>query len=189
MPPTGNPDFNASWPPPPDFSPLITNVERQRVFGRFVYQSNPIPGNPENITITSNWLNENIVPIILPQLIGISGAPRTGRVFLHKKAAPQIIAFFAEIEEAGLLGRITNWGGAFVPRLVRGSKSLLSNHAFGSAFDINTRENTLGAEPAALGEPGCVRELVPIAHRHGIYWGGHFTRKDGMHFEVAVIQP
>lgn len=189
MPPIGNPNFNDSWPPPPEFSPLITNVERQRVFGRFAYQTNPIPGNPENITITGNWLNENIVPVIIPQLIGVSGAPRSGRIFLHKKAAPRIIAFFAEVEEADLLGRIINWGGSFVPRLVRGSKSLLSNHAFGSAFDINTRENALGAEPAALGEPGSVRELVPIAHRHGIYWGGHFTRKDGMHFEVAVIQP
>ena len=33
-----------------------------------------------------------------------------------------------------------------------------------------------------------VRELVPIAHDHGFYWGGHFSRCDGMHFEVARVQ-
>ena len=42
-------------------------------------------------------------------------------------------------------------------------------------------------QPALLGEKGCVRELVPIAHDHGFYWGGHFTRQDGMHFEVARV--
>jgi hypothetical protein len=32
-----------------------------------------------------------------------------------------------------------------------------------------------------------VRELVEIANEWGFYWGGHFTRKDGMHFEIAKI--
>ena len=36
-------------------------------------------------------------------------------------------------------------------------------------------------------DKGCVRELVPIAHDHGFYWGGHFTRQDGMHFELARL--
>jgi len=28
-------------------------------------------------------------------------------------------------------------------------------------------------------------KLVPIANELGFYWGGHFTRRDGMHFELA----
>ncbi|HBA39063.1 MAG TPA: hypothetical protein DCZ05_04785 [Deltaproteobacteria bacterium] len=32
-----------------------------------------------------------------------------------------------------------------------------------------------------------VHQLVQIAHRHSFYWGGHFSRRDGMHFEVARI--
>jgi hypothetical protein len=63
----------------------------------------------------------------------------------------------------------------------------LSNHAFGSAFDINAGQNGLGRIPAAVGAYGSVRELVPIAHRFGFYWGGHFSRADGMHFEVAKL--
>jgi hypothetical protein len=66
--------------------------------------------------------------------------------------------------------------------------SKLSNHAFGSAFDINAKWNPLGHTPALVGKEGAVRKLVPIANDYGFYWGGHFTsRKDGMHFEVAKI--
>ncbi|WP_354234540.1 M15 family metallopeptidase [Bradyrhizobium sp. I1.8.5] len=63
------------------------------------------------------------------------------------------------------------------------------NHAFGSAFDINASENRLGARPALVGTRRSTRELVPLANRHGFYWGGHFgSRPDGMHFETAFIQ-
>jgi hypothetical protein len=35
---------------------------------------------------------------------------------------------------------------------------------------------------------GSVFNLVSIAHDHGFYWGGLFTkRRDGMHFEVAEL--
>jgi hypothetical protein len=33
-----------------------------------------------------------------------------------------------------------------------------------------------------------LHELVPIAHKWGFWWGGHFTTPDGMHFEVAVVK-
>ena len=66
---------------------------------------------------------------------------------------------------------------------------MLSNHAFGTAFDINVPFNPLGARPALIGKQGSVRELVPIANEHGFFWGGHFgKRPDGMHFEVAVLK-
>jgi hypothetical protein len=76
-----------------------------------------------------------------------------------------------------------------VQRFIRCSTSSLSNHAFGTAFDINADQNPLGHQPALPGEPGCVFELVPIAHKFGFYWGGHFKdRRDGMHFEIAVLK-
>ena len=30
--------------------------------------------------------------------------------------------------------------------------------------------------------------MVPFAHDYGFYWGGHFSRHDGMHFEVARLR-
>ena len=74
-----------------------------------------------------------------------------------------------------------------MPRFVRGSRTILSNHSFGTAFDINVPWNLLGSVPALVGQKGSVRELVPIANQNGFYWGGHFPRKDGMHFSIAKL--
>jgi hypothetical protein len=79
--------------------------------------------------------------------------------------------------------------GAFVLRFIRGRTSTLSNHAYGSAFDINADETPLGARPRLVGQRGATRELVPLANKWGFYWGGHFgSRPDGMHFEVAFLK-
>ena len=33
------------------------------------------------------------------------------------------------------------------------------------------------------------KQLVPLANKHGFYWGGHFeSRPDGMHFEMAEVR-
>jgi len=175
----------ADWPPPPDFPPLIANAEREAVFGRFRYE--PVTKDSDEIRILGDWRERNIIALTIPQLQGIEGAPKSGRIWVHKKMARQIQELFSTWEEAQLIGRILTWQGSFVPRFVRGSRTTLSNHSWGTAFDMNYSWNRLGALPALRGEKGSVRELVPIAHRHGFYWGGHFSRRDGMHFEVARV--
>jgi len=177
-----------NWPAAPDFPSLASNPARQKVFGKFDFVHKPIPGNPENIVITGNWQMQNITGVVIPQLIGVQGAPHDGKIWFNKQAAPQVEALWAAWQKASLLDRVLTWGGAFVPRFIRGSTSVLSNHSFGTAFDINMAQNGLGVEPARLGQKGCVRELVTIANKHGFYWGGHFTRRDGMHFEIAQIK-
>jgi hypothetical protein len=54
-------------------------------------------------------------------------------------------------------------------------------------FDVNFEWNRMGTVPALRGDKGSVRERVPIANEHGFYWGGHFSRRDGMHFEPAQL--
>jgi hypothetical protein len=138
-----------------------------------------------------NWTKQNIVTVNIPQLKGIKGAPTSSNIQFHRLAAQQVQAMFGAWEGAGLLDRILSclsWGGSYVPRLVRGGASL-SNHAFGTAFDINVSCNRLGVQPALAGEEGSVRKLVPIANEHGFFWGGHYAKRtDGMHFEVAVLK-
>ncbi|MEO6549042.1 MAG: M15 family metallopeptidase [Ferruginibacter sp.] len=175
----------ADFPAKPDFPPLISNAQRQSVFGSFSFVSQPVPGNPENIRITDNWESLNIASFAVPQLIAIKGS---AAVRFNKKAGAQLVKLWSDWENAELHTRIITWGGSFVPRFIRGSRSVLSNHAFGSAFDINMAWNSLGVIPALLGQKGCVRELVEIANDNGFYWGGHFSRKDGMHFEIAEIK-
>jgi hypothetical protein len=91
------------------------------------------------------------------------------------------------LEKQNLHTKILSYAGAFYPRYIRGSRTQLSNHSWGTAFDINVPWNGLNHTPALMGQKGCVRELVPIANEFGFYWGGHFSRMDGMHFEIAKL--
>ncbi|BDD12013.1 hypothetical protein FUAX_44450 (plasmid) [Fulvitalea axinellae] len=171
----------------PDFGPM--NPERRsEEFGGFGYS---VHQPTKQVIIKGRWASENIVSVMVPQLKGVrnpyAGIPLNGKVWFHRKAAERIQALFEAWETNGLSDRVLTWGGGYVPRLVRDSQTLLSSHTFGIAFDINMQWNGLGCEPARLGENGCVRELVHIANAHGFYWGGHFSRKDGMHFELAQL--
>jgi hypothetical protein len=186
-----------SAPERPDFDPIRGNVGRHEVFGYFKYTHSPTPDNPESIKFLDDWPKQNIVTIEIPQLMEIPGiehdgrrvgqGPRLGTVSVHRYVASQMLELWEAWEDNGLLDRIITWGGLWAPRFIRGSKSVLSNHAFGSAFDLNVPWNGLGREPARAGQKGCVWDLVALAHEYGFYWGGHFQRRDGMHFEVATI--
>jgi hypothetical protein len=177
------------FPSIPVMKPLVGTTARADVFGKFAFVHEPKPDNEENIRITDDWAQKNIVAVDIPQLRGVTGAPSAGKVQFHRLAAGQLRTLWQAWEDAGLLDRVLTWHGTFVPRFVRGRIGVLSNHAFGSAFDINRKWNDLGHQPALLGEEGSVRELVQIANAHGFFWGGHFrNRQDGMHFEIAELK-
>lgn len=175
---------------PSAYRPGLTSpgrAEREAMFGKFEYQD--VAGQ-DDIVILGNWQSQNIVRVHIPQLQRVKKNPY---VHFHKNAQYQLIRLFRDWETAGLLHLIRTWEGSFVPRYKRKSAKRkyidLSNHSFGSAFDINYHWNKLGEEPALMGQKGCVRELVPIANYNGFFWGGHYNRrKDGMHFEVAQLQ-
>lgn len=186
-----------------------SNDTRNKDFGCFKFFQHPRPPRPdkEAIVITTScdgavpdWVGSNVVDISVPQLRFARGY--NGRVRCHRLAAPVIKALFEAWEQADLLHLILSYEGCFVPRYKRkqapsptlghGSKKskdveALSNHSFGSAFDINAADNPLGETPVACGDRGSVRELVAAANAVGIYWGGHFGNKDGMHFEVSAL--
>ncbi len=175
----------ASWPARPTFAPLSAAGRRQ-LFGAFKFVDAPVEGNPEAIRILGDWEERNIVRVQLPGIEKVTGGPRGG-VRFHRLAAEQLKTLWQRWDDAGLLDRVLTWDGSFVARRIRGSRSI-SMHAYGTAFDINCNWNGLGTRPALLFERGCVRELVQIAVQHGFYWGGWFSRRDGMHFEVREIK-
>jgi hypothetical protein len=174
------------FPPKPEFAPLLSNTQRQNIFGTFKYKDAPTKSNPEGIIILGDWEAQNIVEVILPELSEATNGKYT-KMRVHKLIANQMRGLWAEWKSAGLLHLVKTYEGAFYPRYIRGSSKSLSNHSWGTAFDINYEWNMLGQVPAQVGEVGSVRELVPIAHKWGFYWGGHFTRKDGMHMEIAKV--
>jgi hypothetical protein len=172
------------FPPRPPFAPLTSNDARALIFGRFSYVPAPTRDNPEGIRILGDWETKNIIQVPLPQMksrgLG-SGMP------FHRLGARQLQGMWAAWEKAGLLNLVLEFDGSFAPRFVRGSRTSLSNHCFGTAFDINYEGNELGRQPAPVGVKGSVRPLVPIANAWGFFWGGHYqNRKDGMHFELTV---
>jgi D-alanyl-D-alanine carboxypeptidase/Putative peptidoglycan binding domain len=187
-------DAEAILPEPSSLRPLTSTEQRQALFGPLKFEAAPTPSNPEAIRITNGWEQRNIVTATVPQLKGklvFGVTPSKGRMQFHRVAVDQLLALWAAWARAGVLDRVKTFDGAYNPRFVRGSTTQLSNHAFGTAFDINQRWNPLGAIPALAGHDGSVRELVDIANQHGFYWGGNFrNRPDGMHFEIArIIKP
>lgn len=179
----------SNFPPRPNFPPLENTAARQAVFGKFAFIADPQPGNPEHIRILGDWQHANIITVPIPQLRKALGPQAPLGMLFHRLAADQLKGMWAEWDSANLLSRILSFGGSFAPRFIRGSTTNLSNHAFGSAFDINAPQNPLGTRPPLVGQLGCTRELVPIANKWGFYWGGHFgSRQDGMHFEIAFLK-
>lgn len=177
---------NLNFPPKPAFQPLVSNAQREAVFGKITFRPNPTTQNPEGIIITNNFERDNIIKVDLPQLSKATDGKYKSMRF-HKDCAYQLQEFFKEIEQKNLLHLIKSYAGAYYPRFVRGSRTVLSNHSYGTAFDINVAWNGLNKTPALVDQTGSVRELVPIANKWGFFWGGHFSRPDGMHFEVAKI--
>lgn len=178
----------ANFPKEPGFDPISGTAARQGVFGPLKFKAGGSGFGKESIVITNDFESQKIVRVEIPELVGIKGAPSSGKVRFHASAAAQFQGFWTAVGRKGLTALVLTWDGSFAPRFIRCSTSSLSNHAFGTAFDINASQNALGAEPALPDEKGCVFELVPIAHAFGFYWGGHFkSRRDGMHFEIAKV--
>lgn len=173
---------------PPDTTPTtrpMSHAERAKVAGSFKYR---VLANGQ-VDILDDWAERNLVEVFIPALAGkplysLNGKRFDGHLRCHSIAAPIFAGFFDRVVREGLESRILTFDGGFCARLVRGGNTL-SNHAYGLAIDINAEWNGLGKAPAQWCRPGSVLDLVPIAHAAGLYWGGNFSRRDGMHFEVA----
>ena len=171
----------------------LSHAERVATFGAFTFTHRPTPGNPERVDIQDKWERENLIVAQVPQL-GMK------RVKLHRKVADPFLGLFLAWDRAGLLSKVLSFDGMYAPRFKRFSGTVeeriqtaskanaydLSNHAWGTAFDINAGWNRLGRQPADMDEVGTVRPLVGIAYELGWFWGGHFrSRPDGQHFEYV----
>lgn len=77
--------------------------------------------------------------------------------------------------------KLDDWGYAY--RNVRGSVDNLSNHASGTAIDINAVQHPLGKSDTFTPEQQSTIRL--LCKKYALRWGGDYTsRKDDMHFEI-----
>lgn len=124
------------------------------------------------IVIDPDWVRRWIVVVDLP---------RVGPTRVHRMMAPQLLAAMEQIEAEGLIDHFKpeQFGGGWVPRHIDWNpRKPLSMHAWGLAVDFNTRDNWLGQTPVMD------RRIVEIFESWGFEWGGHWSRPDGMHFEL-----
>jgi hypothetical protein len=127
------------------------------------------------IVIDPAWVRKWIVTVDLPRL---------GRTRVHRVMAPQLMAALREVDAAGLYGHFEadQFAGAWVPRHIDWNPGrALSMHAWGLAIDFNSRDNGLGRAPQMD------RRIVAIFEKWGFEWGGHWSRPDGMHFELDRV--
>lgn len=113
----------------------------------------------------------------------VKGTKRKMR--LQKDAGVILSAFAADFHaqvEPIDEGVFDDWAYAY--RDVRGSDSDLSNHASGTAIDLNATKHPLGATGTFnKKQTATIRELCK---KYGIRWGGDYKgRKDPMHFEIV----
>ncbi len=175
----------------------LTHGARRRRFGAFRFQHAPTPSNPEHVVIEPGWAEANLVSIYVPQIHRM--------VTCHAKAERALLEVWREWERLGYLGAgigdprglVQTYNGMWVPRFKRqpgtpsqrlarcrtlGAASL-SNHSWGTAFDINARIWPLGK---AVPADAPYRALIPAANRLGWFCGADYrTRPDGMHWEYV----
>jgi hypothetical protein len=68
-------------------------------------------------------------------------------------------------------------------RLIRGSRSSISNHSFATAIDLKLEGKLDG-----FGDGGTQFGLLIVAelfNEEGWFWGATYRREDSMHFEVG----
>lgn len=114
------------YPSSPSRNPLSFK-EKTAILGSFAYKANPVPGNPENITIQGSWVKDNLATVSLP-LKGVKGFPQSGKVQCHKAIADRMVSLFDAWAHEDLLGCILTWDGLWAPRFSRGSTVNLSSH-------------------------------------------------------------
>jgi len=106
------------------------------------------------------------------------------RVTMLRPAIDSLRNVFAKIEatDPDLYARI-NTAGSLCVRLIRGSASSISTHAFGLSLDLNIdgKLDTLGDGKTQLG----LTILADFFRNEGWYWGAGFGREDSMHFEAS----
>ena len=117
--------------------------------------------------------------------ISTEAVPILGQMTCNRAIFPQLRAALTEIEERGLADEIhvDEYAGCYYPRFIAGT-TVLSNHAFGLAFDLNVPGNQRGT----VGEID--RTVVSIFETWGFGWGGRWGWTDPMHFEMnAIVDP
>lgn len=125
---------------------------------------------------------------VTPELIATYTVPGTGvRLPLRVGNVATVLLYVAERFHNEVEKLTVGWCWGFAARTIRGSTTVASNHASGTAIDVNAPAHPLATAPSAnftAKQIQAIRKI--IADLDGVVrWGGDYAgRKDGMHFEI-----
>jgi len=150
-------------------------------------------GDPSGSNGSANpkWEAANIVDLVPPYDMQFSWGPKCARLRFHRKCRDAFGEALLEVKK--LYGTQRNieayrmhlTGGSFMFRLMRGSGSRLSVHAYGAALDIDPQHNPFPHtwRPFPTGMP---REAAACFEKVGLIWRGANGDVDAMHFQAAT---
>ena len=143
-------------------------------------------GDPNLLATQNKWFELWIVPQDIQlafnhvrfSALGTIGFPK--KIFINKDFKPVLEKALRNLISRELTKELKTWDGVFIIRTKRALKSL-SLHSWAIAVDVNQAENQLNMTPKL--SPNFVKCFTDA----GCAWGGNWTRKDGMHFELETI--
>ena len=122
--------------------------------------------------------NPNMILWDVPTELEIGIIPE--RIYCNKDLVGPLSKAFKALITTGHVKELKTWDGCFNIRKKRGLTTM-SLHSWGIAVDVNAFENGLNQTPKlSAGFVKCFTD-------NGFDWGGTWTRKDGMHFQLKSI--
>jgi len=114
----------------------------------------------------------------VPGYLEIGVIPK--RIYCNRDLIQPLAKAFQSLISTNHVTELKTWDGCFNIRKKRGLSSM-SLHSWGIAVDVNAFENGLNQTPKlSAGFVKCFTDA-------GFEWGGTWSRKDGMHFQLAKI--
>lgn len=136
---------------------------------------------PAGVPVRGRWgsVPSGLVPIRLGSQVWNVAADQAGR----------FLGFLQDAQAQGLIpgGTITSSGGYNDRQIFILGKPTgrASNHAYGTAIDLNAAANAQGAKVGSIDK----EKARTLAAKWGLRWGGTFPTPDFMHFEVQKGAP
>ena len=131
-------------------------------------------GDPTVVTNEMKYMTVWDVPTHLE--IGV--IPK--KLYCNKLIVAPLIQAFDNLIDRDFVKELKTFDGCFNVRRKRGLTSM-SLHSWGIAIDVNAAWNGLNKTPQlSAGFVKCFTDA-------GFDWGGTWTRKDGMHFQLKSI--
>lgn len=148
------------------------------------------PGNRVMLEILGqprDSYSDDCQPVTQPRLRSLLETRQVGpiRVTMIEPALDSLERVLARLQQTEPdIHDALGTAGALCARLIRGSRTAVSNHSWGTAIDL-----TLEGQLDAFADGGTQFGLLLLAelfNEEGWFWGATYSREDSMHFEVGV---